>query len=354
MGDRLVRKGFVVGIILLFIGSNFVSGLNIQLKNTTYPLVIGSGNTLYVGGSGPNNYTRIQDAINDSVDGDTVFVYDDSSPYYEKVEVDKSINLIGEDKDTTIIIVEYFFGVIYIVVDWVNISGFTIQSVGNPYMGIGIQISSNHNTITDNNIISNNNSGIYLELCSNNIITGNNISNNLNGIDLWSNSNTISGNKISNNMCGIDLYDSNDNTITDNNISNNMYGISFDDSNDNIITANNIMNGEYGILGSGNSNIITGNNITNNWYGIYLVESSSNIITSNNITNNGDGISLVDSSSNRILKNNFIGNVRDAFFSNYRYFLPLRNRWDQNYWERPRILPKPIFGEIYWLWGPYL
>ena len=42
-----------------------------------------SGNTLYVGGSGPGNYTRIQDAIDNASDGDTVFVYDDSSPYFE-------------------------------------------------------------------------------------------------------------------------------------------------------------------------------------------------------------------------------------------------------------------------------
>ena len=34
-----------------------------------------NGKTLYVGGSGEGNYTKIQDAINDSSDGDTVFVY---------------------------------------------------------------------------------------------------------------------------------------------------------------------------------------------------------------------------------------------------------------------------------------
>jgi len=62
------------------------------------------GNWLYVGGSGPGNYTRIQDAIDNASDwGDTVFVYDDSSPYYEFLIINKSISLIGENKDTTII-----------------------------------------------------------------------------------------------------------------------------------------------------------------------------------------------------------------------------------------------------------
>jgi len=59
--------------------------------------------TLYVGGNGTGNYTTIQEAINDANSGDTVFVYDDSSPYKENVIVNRSINFIGEDKDTTVI-----------------------------------------------------------------------------------------------------------------------------------------------------------------------------------------------------------------------------------------------------------
>ena len=36
---------------------------------------ISNDNTLYVGGSGEGNYTKIQDAIDDASDGDIVFVY---------------------------------------------------------------------------------------------------------------------------------------------------------------------------------------------------------------------------------------------------------------------------------------
>ncbi|MCD6481001.1 MAG: hypothetical protein J7L31_01850, partial [Thermoplasmata archaeon] len=61
------------------------------------------GNILYVGGSGPENYSKIQNAIDNASDGDTVFVYDDSSPYYENIVINKSINLVGENKDTTVI-----------------------------------------------------------------------------------------------------------------------------------------------------------------------------------------------------------------------------------------------------------
>lgn len=62
-----------------------------------------NGNILYVGGSGANNYTSIQDAIDDAENGDIVFVYDDSSPYYECIIINKSIELKGENKYTTVI-----------------------------------------------------------------------------------------------------------------------------------------------------------------------------------------------------------------------------------------------------------
>ena len=104
-----------------------VSGITVSEK-TSHSLT--TGNILYVGGLGPNNYTRIQDAINASFDGDTIFVYDDSSPYYENIMIRKSIVLIGEDKNTTIIDGRYGKDVTYIKCNNVTISGFTIQHDG--------------------------------------------------------------------------------------------------------------------------------------------------------------------------------------------------------------------------------
>jgi len=60
-----------------------------------------NGRTLYVGGSGPGNYTSIQDAINDASDGDTIFVF--NGTYYENVIIDKSVKLVGENRNTTVI-----------------------------------------------------------------------------------------------------------------------------------------------------------------------------------------------------------------------------------------------------------
>ena len=67
-------------IVLLLLSSGFVGVSNTAEKSSPASF---DGNTLYVGGLGPGNYTTIQAAIDDASDGDTVFVYDDSSPYYE-------------------------------------------------------------------------------------------------------------------------------------------------------------------------------------------------------------------------------------------------------------------------------
>ncbi|MCK4332707.1 MAG: right-handed parallel beta-helix repeat-containing protein, partial [Thermoplasmatales archaeon] len=88
---------------------------------------------------------------------------------------------------------------------------------------------------------------------------------------------------------------------------------------------------------------ISGNTITNNGMGISLAISPYNEIKGNNIVNNDDtGIALaIWCNENTIERNNFKNNKIHAFF-----FLSALNKWSKNYWGRPRILPKPIFGII--------
>ena len=220
-----------------------------------------NGNTLYVGGTGEGNYSKIQDAINDSSDGDTIFVFGYSSPYYEHIRINKSINLIGEDSETTVIdgggesrdVVRIFRA------DEIYINGFTIQKSNSSslwYAGISL-FYSDFTTITGNTI-TNNRVGIYLEHSDRNNITGNTISNHYN-----------------------------------------QNGITVDDSHD-----NNIMG--------------------------------------NTISNNHGGVGVFDSHGNTIQKNNFLNNTRQALFQN-----SFVNKWYQNYWNEPRILPKLIFGVIF-------
>jgi len=205
------------------------------VENSTHDFMLSPSDILYVGGSGPGNYTKIQDAINDSKDGDTVFVYDDSSPYNESITINKSVNLIGENKKTTVIEGN---GSIEVSSDLVTISEFTVMYV--------ISLNSCCNvTISDNIIYSKSWNSIELSYSCNNKITDNEISGGLHGIELFhSSNNIITGNIISNiSSSGIFLF------LRENN---------------NMISGNSISNCIFGILASSRGNIIEKNNFIGN------------------------------------------------------------------------------------------
>jgi parallel beta-helix repeat protein len=216
----MIRKWLAVGIIFLFIGTTIIpsSAQNIEKSSSS-----SKGHWLYVGGNGEGNYTRIQDAINASFDGDTIFVYDDSSPYYEHITVNKTINLIGEDKNTTVIDGNYKLVVVQISASGVVLTGFTIQHSGN-FPNEGICVYSNDNQIFENIIKNNgeglgNGYGIFLDSCSNNVVRNNEIIYNGKGIwildwDEKGNNNLFSENFIAHNLLnGIDDYDRDSGTI---------------------------------------------------------------------------------------------------------------------------------------------
>jgi len=147
-----MRKICVIGLIILLVGVN-VSG-NFTKENKNVSTIGFDGNNLYVGGGGPNNYTKIQDAIDNSSDGDTVFVY--SGIYYEyNIEIGKSINLIGENRNTTIIDGQHNDGhIINISVDNVTVNGFKIKNCGTVHYEFskygGININSDGHVIINN------------------------------------------------------------------------------------------------------------------------------------------------------------------------------------------------------------
>ena len=112
-----------------------------------------TGSTLYVGGIGAGNYTSIQQAIDNASTDDTIFVYDDSSPYYENILINKTLSLIGENHLTTIIDGNESNGhLICITAESVMLTGFTLQHSGGIPNAACIIISSHHNIITKNHI----------------------------------------------------------------------------------------------------------------------------------------------------------------------------------------------------------
>jgi len=152
------KKIILIGIIILFLGTAVTPitiGLNIEDSKHT----ISDGHYLYVGGSGTGNYTKIQDAINNASDGDTVFVY--NGIYYEDIHLNKSIDLIGEDRENTIIDGCREWYVVHILADNVTVKNFYITNSTIYGSNSGIKIHGERENITIyNNIIIDNFFGI--------------------------------------------------------------------------------------------------------------------------------------------------------------------------------------------------
>jgi parallel beta-helix repeat protein len=305
-------------------------GIEIKRNNS----IIIENNILYVGGSGSGNYTKIQYAIDNASEGDTIFVYDDSSPYFENIIINKTINLIGENKNSTVIDGNNYGDVVFITANSVNISGFKIQNSGNVDRDAGIKIQSKNNMIFGN-ILSDNDEGIGISSTSRNTISGNNISNNDYGIRLFmiSSNNIITENYIfSNKFRGIRLEKSYNNKIFDNFILNNGNGVRFEESENNNFSGNIVSNNGNGLdlISSINSTII-GNNFIND--GLQIQDSYKNNITSNIV--NGKPIVYLEEESDKIIDeagqvllvncNNIT--IQNQFLSNVTYGILL---WQTN------------------------
>jgi len=303
-------------IILFFIAvTSVLYGTNITIADP-YGLT-SQGNILYVGGNGPGNYTHIQDAINQGLPADTIFVY--NGLYQENLELFVSLTLVGEDKNLTIIEGDHLSDVVYVWADDVTITGFTIRYSGYDMNEAGIGIDhSRFSRITNNILDSNGDCGIHLYETSSTVISHNIIKNTSNiGITISESHNiTISENTVTQNYEGIQLSYSDNVTVFRNNITRNTYfGIvlyaSHNFISENIIDSNYKMIGDE-IYGEGiriyfeGNNIITHNTITSHGYGIITYDSPNNTISSNTIINQenqGPGVYIQQSDATRLINN---------------------------------------------------
>lgn len=336
----MVKKILVIGIILLFLGISINPSVAIDIIKNSKMSVL-SGKTLYVGGTGPDNYTTILSAVYDAVDGDIVFVYDDSSPYNERFTIPTSINLVGENKYTTIINSgNYNYPVITLTGYNITVRGFTIQSGEQ-----GIRIKSENNTIS-NNIIKNNYCGVLSNKRDKNIVQNNIIESNdhyaikVDGVKHWIITDNeleyndkrtllVDGNNeikveysdnvtISNNVINTDdancifLRGGKNNTIINNYLySKSKKGINVVKSKvDNKIIGNRISDcGCFGIrIGAGDYYIIKNNTLINN--GFYITNSYQNTFENNIV--NGRPVVYLDNCSNKKIE----GDVAQIFLMN--------------------------------------
>ena len=249
-----------------------------------------------------DHFDVIQDAIDVSVAGDRIIVYEGT--YNEQLEIDHKLDLFGEDKNLSIIDGGNNGNVITITSKYVNISHFTIRDCRNNIENATIKINAGNAIITDNIITSPSGFyGIFIDNCDSNIIYDNTIKNNNgNGIQInQSDLNQITYNRIKDNQNGIFLYNSSFNTIQNNFAidDNSVNGIFLNEtSNNNTISYNMILkNSKNGIFLNDHcdNNILFSNNIKNSIdSGIRLENSSSNSIDSNIISSNDNyGIMVV-------------------------------------------------------------
>ncbi|MEM2780763.1 MAG: NosD domain-containing protein [Candidatus Bathyarchaeia archaeon] len=276
-------------MLVLILISTLAIAVNIKLATAEHATIIV-----------PDDYPTLQEAINAASFGDVVLVK--SGIYYEIIVINKSISLIGESKESTIIDGLRRTVVVSIEADGVLIKGFTIQNGTDPtcpgwqHAGIGVRNCSN--VVIKDNIVRGCDEGIWLLSASNCIVEGNMIYNNYRpGVKIthWRKQ---------------AIYPEK-NLITNNTIISNYMGLYISDSSGNKISRNVIK-----------SNIDSG---------ICLYHLTSfNEISENTIADNPLGIFVGGNENNKIYHNNLINNEIQAYVYKYEGVAP-SNFWDDGY-----------------------
>jgi len=167
-------------------------------------------------GTKEHPYQNITSGLEHASDNDIVFVQ--NGTYYEHVVVNKTVSLIGGNREATIIDgSEIITPIVHITADNVTVRAFTIQNSGRIYgwEGGGIYITdSNRNNIVENTI-TNTQYGINLRNSTSNTIIGNTIIENDVGIqflDDYSSNSTIYHNNIIDNGWQVNNFAASNNT----------------------------------------------------------------------------------------------------------------------------------------------
>ena len=342
--------------------STFVVFLVLSLVLLSFPqigVVQAEPKTIVV----PDDYSSIQEAVDQASQGDTVFVRN-GFYYNQTVTIDKALSLIGEDKTNTKIIGDWSLnGTVVLVrhdgvvvqnlslnsvtgagvsgrgVHLLNVRNCVVSNCNSVNSGIGVWLyGSSENTIEDNYLVGENsihfNYGIKLQYSHLNSILRNNVTDYVNGFGIVldsSTGNNLAGNQILNNYHGIWLNEANNNNLTDNNVSltRNIFvgmseqmmlgsfGMRLFSSVNNTIKNNDVLGVPKGIqiVASSYFNLVENNTMINSTCGLELAHNSSlNLILGNKISNSEYGLEIKYVSNNTITANNITDNLVGANF----------------------------------------
>lgn len=329
----------------------------------------------------PPDSQKIQEAINMANIEDRLFIF--HGTYYENLVVNKTVSLIGESKNATIIDGRGFGTVIVVSSSNSVVNNLTIRNSGekqNSEWPCGIWLNHVSSCNLTDNIITNNALGVFLDSSAsstlrNNSMTVNRYNFGVLGLELShyiqdvDTSNLVDGKPVcylvnhhgeevppsagfvalinstnimtknlslKNNLAGLLVVCSRNSTITNNIVSKNFVGIWLLFSSDNTVSSNNVTaNGVVSGFGIGvfnsSKNMISNNNISaNNGYGISLYGfSDHNTVVRNNIVENSlKGIDLYGASYNDISWNIIANHTESTWFSvELDYFSNYNSIW---------------------------
>ena len=369
--ERRMRIKAVSGIMLILLLLTSILTLEFSIQQ-----VKSEPTTIIV----PDDYEKIQWAIGNASDGDTIFVR--AGTYYENVVMDKTLSLVGENRSNTIIDGNRNGIVVWVQANNAVISNFTIRNgartISNPMVipGDGIHISRCRNCAILGNIITNNaedgimmfsatscsivgniitnNTYIGIEIYSEtypgsgNILRDNSMINNTFNFGVWSTklesyvqdvdtSNTVNGKpvyywinqrdkQVPTDAGYVAIINSTNITVKNLDLPNNFEGVLVAYSNSTLIDHVNIFKGVFGIrMYSCNDNTVTDCMILNSGKGVSLEFSNNNTITDSTILGSTFGVFLEDSINNLVS-----GNTIVASYSNIWIFASHYNRICQN------------------------
>jgi parallel beta-helix repeat protein len=305
------------------------------------------GRTWTVDDDGPADHRKIQDAVNNASDGDTILVR--PGTYLENLVVNKRVSIFGEDYVTTVIDGNDGTKVVTLAANGIVLSGFTIRGgdeglvivannnnvtgnvfVNNP-LGVILDSGCEENVLFDNKIVLSRTYGVYGDRCGTNVIAQNDISlNGWHGVFLYGSAPCVFENNtvFSNGMDGVRIRYSSNNTIRGNIFSSNDNGLC-------------IYSDEDPLRPSGLSkyNIIEKNTLMNNSCGIRIEHAATsatmagNVVLDNFLAYNSVGLNISGSNGNSVFHNDFVNNSKQASIRE-----SLNNAWDGGY----------IVGGNYW------